>query len=71
MSKNHNLLLNVVDIGKVMSIEMVYLFLAKNLSTAKQEITVSASKYNSDIKAKKHRFLSTGKIKYQPEITLN
>ena len=36
MSKNHNLLMSVVGIGKVMSRELVYLFSAKSFSTAKQ-----------------------------------
>lgn len=36
MNKNHELLMSVVSIGKVMSRELVYLFSAKNFSTAKQ-----------------------------------
>ncbi|EQC1412835.1 IS110 family transposase [Providencia rettgeri] len=36
MNKNHNLLMSVVGIGKVMSRELVYLFSSKNFSTAKQ-----------------------------------
>ncbi len=36
MSKNHDLLMSVVGIGKVMSRELVYLFSAKSFSTAKQ-----------------------------------
>ncbi len=36
MKKNHDLLMSVIGIGKVMSRELVYLFSAKNFSTAKQ-----------------------------------
>lgn len=36
MNKNHELLMSVVGIEKVMSRELVYLFSAKNFSTAKQ-----------------------------------
>lgn len=36
MNKNHDFLMNVVGIGKVMSRELMYLFSAKNFSTAKQ-----------------------------------
>lgn len=36
MNKNHDLLMSVVGIGKVMSRELVYLFSSKNFSTAKQ-----------------------------------
>lgn len=36
MNKNHELLMSVVGIGKVMSRALVYLFSAKNFSMAKQ-----------------------------------
>lgn len=36
MKKNHDLLMSVIGIGKVMSRELVYLFSAKNFSSAKQ-----------------------------------
>jgi len=35
-SKNHDLLMSVIGIGKVISRELVYLFSAKSFSTAKQ-----------------------------------